>query len=169
MKGIRSAALLVSLLSLACATASVGGSVQDATGSEVSPDAPSTSNASTLKSRGEQLRQELNFVYKHLHEHSREVPNHPERRDIADTVTRFLPIGISLNDAESILRFAGFKMQGLPEGGSSPTLAIAIIYPFEKHFLYTYYSRIKVVLLQEAMDRRDTVGSVFAIVTMPAS
>jgi hypothetical protein len=169
MNGLSSAAMVVSLLALASANASVGDTLQDPTSSQVSPDVAGTRNVSTLKSRGEQLRKDLNFVYKHLHEHSREIPSHPERRNISETVIRFLPIGISLDDAESILRFAGFKLQGLPESGASPTLAIAVIYPFEKHFLYTYYSSIKVVLSQDAMDRRGTVGSVFATVTMPES
>jgi hypothetical protein len=169
MKGLSSTAMVVALLSLASATASVGDTVQVPTSSQVSADVASTRNASTLRSRGEQLRKELNFVYKHLHEHSREIPNHAETRNISETVIKFLPIGISVNDAESILRFAGFKIQDLPEDGSSPTLAIAIIYPFEKHFLYTYYSSIKIVLSQGAMDRRDTVGSVFATVMMPES
>ena len=161
------------LISLAAAgitlttTVADASAVQDPTVSQVSPDLTGSRGVNTLKRSGEQLRKELNFVYKHLNEHSSEIPNHPETRNITETVIRFLPIGISLNDAEAILRFAGFKIRHLPEGSSSPTLASAVIYPFEKHLLYTYYSSIKIVLSQDAIDRRDTVGGIFATVTMP--
>jgi hypothetical protein len=173
MARFSSAAMTMAVLSLASVAASVGDTVQGPTGSDIATAVTSTIDASTLKVRGEQLRRELNTVYKELHSHSREIPNDPNSRDITETVTRFLPIGISLNDAESILRFAGFSIHPMDlrewDGSRSPILARAAIYPFERHFVYTYYSSIKVDLYQDAIDRRDRVGRVRAEVTMPSS
>jgi hypothetical protein len=167
-----SAAMSVSVLSLASVAASVGDTVQNPTGSDLATAATSTIDARALKARGEQLRRELNTVYKELHSHSREIPNDPNSRDITETVIGFLPIGISLNDAESILRFAGFSIHPMDlrewDGSRSPILARAAIYPFERHFFYTYYSSIKVELFQDAIDQHDRVGRVRAEVVMPS-
>jgi hypothetical protein len=146
--------------------------VQDPTSPHFATAVISTIDARALKASGEQLRKELNSVYKELYSHSQEVPNPPDSRDTSGTVIRFLPIGISLNDAESILRFAGFRIYPLDlrewDGSRSPMLARAVIYPFEKHFFYTYHSSIKVELSQDDIDNRDKVGRVRAEVVMPS-
>jgi hypothetical protein len=173
MAGLFSAAMAVSVLSLASTAASVGDAAQEPTGSHIATTVTSTIDAGALKTRGERLRRELNIVYKELHSHSREIPNDPNSRDITETVIKFLPIGISVNEAESILRFAGFSINLMDlrewDGSRSPILARAAIYPFERHFLYTYYSSIKVELYQDDIDQRDRVGRVSAEVVMPSS
>jgi hypothetical protein len=172
MARLISAAMTASVLSLASIANSAGDIVQDPTGSHVATAVISTIDARALKASGEQLRKELKTVYKELYSHSQEIPNHPDSRDISGTVIRFLPVGISLNDAESILRFAGFSIYPLDlrewDGSHSPILARAVIYPFGKHFFYTYYSSIKVELSQDDIDNRDKVGRVRAEVVMPS-
>jgi hypothetical protein len=172
MARLISAAMTVSVFFLASAAVSVRGAVQNSTGADVAATGTSTIDARALKTSGEQLRRELTTVYKALDSHSREIPNHPDSRDITETVIKFLPIGISLNDAESILRFAGFSIHPVDlrewDGSRSPMLARAAIYPFERHFLYTYYSSIDVELYQDTIDRRDRVGRVRAKAVMPS-
>src|ERR1700674_4722278 len=108
MARLISAAMTASVLSFASIANSADDLVQDPTGSHVATAVISMIDARALKASGEQLRKELNMVYKELYSHSREIPNRPDSRDISETVIKFLPVGISLNDAESILRFAGF-------------------------------------------------------------
>jgi len=173
MARINSAAMTVSLLSLASIANSAGDVVRDPTGSPVVTAVSSNTGAHALKATGWRLRKALNTVYKDLHSHSQEIPNRPDSRDISVTVVRFLPVGISLNDAESILRFAGFSIYPLDlrdgDGNRSPILARAVIYPFERHLFYTYYSSIKVELSQGDIDNRDRVGRIRAEVVMPES
>lgn len=172
MAGFISAAMTVSVLSLVSVAASVCDTAQDPTVSHVATAVTSVIDVRALKTRGEQLRRELNAVYKELYSHSREIPSDPNSRDITETVIRFLPIGILLNDAESILRFAGFSIHPMDlrewGGSRSPILARAAIYPFERHLFYTFYSSIRVDLYQDAIDQRDRVGRVRAEVVMPS-
>ena len=172
MARIISAAVIVSVLFLASVSASVGDTVQESNGSDVAETGTGAMDARALKTSGKQLRKQLTSVYKGLNSHSREIPNQPDSRDITETVIKFLPVGIALNDAESILRFAGFTIHPMDlreRGGSrSPILARAAIYPYERHFLYTYYSSIDVDLYQDIVDQRDRVGRVSAKVVMPS-
>jgi hypothetical protein len=172
MASMVSAAMILSVLFLGSVTESMADTAQNSTGSGVDGAGINTIHARALKISGEQLRRELSTVYKKLNSHSREIPDYPDSRDITETLIRFLPVGISLNDAESILRFAGFTIHPVdlrePDGSRSPILARAAVYPFEKHFLYTYYSSIDVELYQDTVDQRDRVGRVRAKVVMPS-
>ena len=172
MASMVSAAMIVSFLFLASVAASAGDTVQNSTGSGAATTEGSTLDAHALKTSGEHLRRELSIVYKHLNSHSSEVPNQPDSRDITETVIKFVPAGISLHDAESILQFAGFTIHSVDlrevDGSRSPLIAKAAIYPYERHFLYTYYSSIDVELYQDTVDQRDSVSRVRAKVVMPS-
>jgi hypothetical protein len=172
MARVISAVMIVSVVFFASVAASAGDTVQNSTGSGVAAAGTGARDALVLRRSGEQLRRQLTTVYKELDSHSREIPNHPDSRDITETVIEFLPVGISLNDAESILRFAGFSIHPVDlrewDGSRSPILARASIYPFERHFLYTYYSSIDVELYQDIVDQRDRVGRLRAKVVTPS-
>jgi hypothetical protein len=65
---------------------------------------------SELEMRGKQLRSEIDERYKKLCAAKAIKPMGQGRNDIDDIVTKYVPIGISFNEAEIILRSAGFKV-----------------------------------------------------------
>jgi hypothetical protein len=103
--------LAISASSLIIAAASHGGTTENSLVTQTNTaTATNTTNATDLKARGQQLRAEIDALYHGRKPHKEVHYNDPNGLDISDTVIKYLPIGISFDDAESILRFAGFKV-----------------------------------------------------------
>jgi hypothetical protein len=67
-----------------------------------------------LEQRGQQLRAEIESIYKNL-KASGSLVSAVHGNKIDDVVLKYVPTGISFDEAENILRFAGFKVYPRPE------------------------------------------------------
>jgi hypothetical protein len=132
-----------------------------------------TTNATDLKTRGQQLRADIDALYHGRKPHKEVHYNDPDGLDITDTVIKYLPIGISFDDAESILRFAGFKVSrkaAHEEGNTQSTARTeAHIVPYG-HFLFfwSYYSSVNVTLIPKTTGDFGEVGEVSGNIFWPA-
>lgn len=66
-----------------------------------------------LNEQGMQLRAEIETAYRRLKSAKQLVPGH-RGNDIGDIIRKFMPVGTSFDDAESILRSAGFTVGPRP-------------------------------------------------------
>jgi len=71
-----------------------------------------------LDRRGKQLRAEIELVYKELKSATKLVVGY-RGNDIREIVLKYVPIGTSFDDAETILRFAGFTVYPRPEANAT--------------------------------------------------
>src|ERR1700683_499414 len=90
---------------------------------------PATLSANALKHRGEDLRRDLVAQYKDLR--AAGAIQRKNAPDVTTTVLKYIPIGISFNDAETILRAAGSKMKGntMPATGGYIFMSIPLPAP----------------------------------------
>lgn len=131
------------------------------------PTSPSTNTtkATDWKVRGHQLRADIDALYFGRKPHKEVHYNDPNGLDISDTVIKYCPIGISFDDAESILRSAGFTVSrkaAVAEGNTKSAARIeGYIEPYE-HFLFfwSYHSSVKVSLISKSTGDFDEVGEV---------
>ena len=133
--------------------------------------AANTQNTTDLKTSGQQLRAEIDALYRRPPKEVRY--NDPNGLDITDTLIKYLPIGISFDAAESILRFAGFKVSRVAahqEGNTKASATVeAHIVPYGR-FLYfwSYYSSVNVTLVPKRPDDYTEVGAVSGNIFWPA-
>ena len=71
-----------------------------------------------LEQRGKQLRAEIELVYKEL-KTTKKLRTGIKGNDIGEIVRKYVPIGTSFDDAENILRFAGFKVYPRPAANAA--------------------------------------------------
>lgn len=88
----------------------------DAESTKESPTANRQMITNDLEARGKQLRSAIDERYKQLASGEMKSSGYPNN-DITDVVTQYVPVGISFDEAEIILRSAGFK---IGPRGSSP-------------------------------------------------
>jgi len=69
------------------------------------------SSTNELEQRGKKLRADIDNAYKKLSEASGIKDRGMGSSPITDVVTKYIPIGISFDDAETILRSAGFAIR----------------------------------------------------------
>jgi hypothetical protein len=132
-----------------------------------------TTNATDWKMLGHQLSADIDALYYGRTPHKEAHYNDPNGLDISDTVIKYCPIGITFDNAESILLSAGFavsKRTAVEEGNTkAPARMEGYIEPYQ-HFLIflSYHSSVKVTLLpKEAGDFRE-VGAVSGRIFWPA-
>src|SRR2546426_8955768 len=93
-----------------------------------------------LEQRGKQLRTEIELVYKQL-KSGKKLQVGIKGNDIGEIVKKYVPIGTSFDDAENILRFAGFTVHPRPAAdaaGNRPDkyLVYATIDSLDKGFIW---------------------------------
>lgn len=106
-----------------------------------------------LKQRGKQLRLVIDQTYKKLSD-TKEL--RVGANDITVVVVKYIPVGTSFNDAEQILRSAGFTVTPRPSGsviGNRPDRydVVGEIVPFVQKFL----SRISIYISLSPKTPRD--------------
>lgn len=89
----------------------------------------------SLEQRGKQLREAIEHAYQQM---LKEKLLGPDGYDISKVVLRYIPIGTTFDDAEQILRCAGFKVEPRPSVNIQSVLpfkhdVIALIDPFVSH------------------------------------
>lgn len=94
----------------------------------------------SLEQRGKQLRAALELAYKKKVDAKTLSADPRVGNDVTDVVVRYIPIGTSFDDAESILRSAGFRVDPRPnvkvEGNRSGRYdVVGAIVPFVQKFL----------------------------------
>jgi len=119
----------------------------------------------SLEQRGKQLRVELDQAYKKMVDAKTLSPDPRVSNDVTDVVVRFIPVGTSFDDAENILRSAGFKDRPRPSANSTGTRpdrydVVASIVPFVQRFLSK--ASIYVYLRPAAPDDYGKVSKVGA-------
>ncbi|KAF0190860.1 MAG: hypothetical protein FD165_2321 [Gammaproteobacteria bacterium] len=107
-----------------------------------------------LEQRGKQLRAAIEQTYKKLSDAKALKPMGAS--DITEVVVQYIPVGTSFDDAESILRNAGFKVDPRPSAnptGSRPDRydVVGSIVPFVQLFL----SRVNVYISLSPMTPGD--------------
>ena len=70
-------------------------------------------NATSSNERGNQLRAEIEVIYRQLKDTKKLVGGH-KGNDIGDVVRKYIPIGTSFEDGENCLRSAGFTVHPRP-------------------------------------------------------
>src|SRR5437763_13898291 len=73
---------------------------------------------SDFEQRGKQLRAEIEAVYKQL-KSAKKLRTGIKGNDITELVLKYVPIGTFFDDAENILRFAGFTVHPRPEANAA--------------------------------------------------
>jgi hypothetical protein len=81
-----------------------------AASNEISVEKEKISKSNELAQRGKQLRKAIDEVYEKLADAKTLKSMGNGRNIITDVVIKYIPIGISFDDAEAILRAAGFKV-----------------------------------------------------------
>src|SRR5207249_9735577 len=71
-----------------------------------------------LEQRGKQLRAEIEAAYKQL-KSAKKLRTGIKGNDITELVLKYVPIGTSFDDAENILRFAGFTVHPRPTANAA--------------------------------------------------
>lgn len=74
----------------------------------------STVTNESLEQRGKMLREAIERTYKKMLDEKTLSANPRARNDISDVVVQYIPAGTSFDDAESILRSAGFNIDPRP-------------------------------------------------------
>lgn len=122
----------------------------------------------SLGQRGKQLRAAIEQTYKELVD--AKALNPRGGNDITEIVVRYIPVGMTFDDAEQILRNAGFKVEPRPSANPPGSLpwrydVIGIIDSFDsKRFLSNV--RVWVHLIPQAPGDYDKVSKVSASVTL---
>lgn len=94
----------------------------------------------SLEQRGKQLRIELEQAYKKMVDAGTLSTDPRVSNDVTDVVIRYIPVGMSFDDAESILRSAGFRVDSRPSANQPRTGrdrhdVVGAIAPFDQKFL----------------------------------
>ncbi len=75
--------------------------------------------SNNLEERGKQLRAAIDQTYKKMSEaHAIKAMPHSDENDLTSVVVQYIPLGTSFDDAEKILRSAGFKVGPRPSTNS---------------------------------------------------
>jgi hypothetical protein len=122
----------------------------------------SKDHSAQLNERARGLRAAIDSLYK-SHAAAPAVANAPAGLNISSTVQKYIPQGTSLQDAEDILRLAGFRLSK-----SGPSQVQAQIQPYERGFLWTYSSSVNVLLRTVSRGGDQTVNEVFGNILKPA-
>jgi hypothetical protein len=136
---------------IATSTSDDAGAQQD-----VTPTLPVA--AQEIESRGERLRAEVEATYKNLNaSHSLKSPS-----DLTEMVVKYIPEGISFDDAERILRAAGCAVRLPSKGFRGPTLNFRddVVGEFELSHSFLRKTMFEVTLSPASRDDYSRVAKV---------
>lgn len=108
------------LLTAILAMLAVSGAAYEQTSANVSL------SAEALQQRGHDLRRDIIAAYKRLRAAGMLQGAHRNNPDLTPMLLKYIPLGLSLNDAEAILRAAGFRV-GHGADENHPALSAQLI------------------------------------------
>ena len=106
-----------------------------------------------LQTRGKQLRRAIDERYKKLDAAGSIKHNGKGRNDISDIVTNYIPIGISFDEAEIILRSAGFKVG--PRGKHPIITSMFLVFANIARYRPTLFGKTSVIVILEPESSND--------------
>jgi hypothetical protein len=134
-----------------------------AASNETSVEKEKITKSNELEQRGKQLRKAIDEAYKKL-EDTHVIKGYGSN-SIYDVVVHYIPIGTSFDDAEAILRAAGFKVGPRKQNSLSHDLyeVAAVI----EYYVPTSFGRtdIDISLIPESPNNWKTVKDITAVIT----
>jgi hypothetical protein len=124
----------------------------------------------SLEQRGKQLRVALEQAYQKMVDEKTLSARPMAGNEVTDVVVRYIPIGTTFDDAESILRSAGFSVDSRPSASTDINLhgdVVGAIIPFAQKFISSVnlYVRLSPAVLGD-FSKVSKVYAGFIVITI---